>query len=323
MFDERLELIILLLLGISLLVYIFASFCVGCEMREKLLRATQNIENPETEIRLLDLHQNELQEAKEEHEKCMAEERRNHRTELENKTAEVREIHENEMKEAERVGKVHKKDMQEAQRRHNQELEDIKTKHKTDIKQALKKANQIQKLENEKEAKAAIVEKFSAVKVSRKGVAHAENVMKDLTAFHWREGMTTSVDSGIKVEDLEKFGKNLVENLNITDDEHKRKLLICLDKVTYSTTAKSTLNEVKCDLDQFTSLYGFLGSFTADDGIVTIAYAFHTLTFNINPLEAEGFTIDTLTAIKDTYARHMALKTLRDEGFIPKIIYCD
>ena len=78
---------------------------------------------------------------------------------------------------------------------------------------------------------------------------------------------------------------------------------------------------MKLYVDEFTSLFGVLGSFTAEDQTVTVAYAFHSLTFTVNMKEAAGITLDTLT--KETYARHMALKTLNGEGVIPGISYCD
>ena len=156
-----------------------------------------------------------------------------------------------------------------------------------------------------------------------KEVAHAEKVMKGMHASHWRESMVTSFDSGIEIQDLEKFGEHLVETLNIRDNEHKRKVVQYFKKATMKATAKNTLHEIKLELNEFTSLYGFLGSFTAEDRTVTIAYAFHSLTFAVNMLDAGGPSPENMRAIKNTYARHTALRTLRDEGVIPEIGYCD
>ena len=298
MFDELSEIVIIAVLGLVLLVSLFVFLCVGHNMRKKLLRATQNNENPEAQIRLLDMR-------KEAHEKDMSEERRKHKIELDSKTAEVREI---------------EKGINEAQRKHEQELEDMKTKHKKDIEQMIKD----QKPDNEALASQSIADKFNAVQISKKGVAVAENVLNGLKATHWKESMKTSVDSGIRIEGLEKYGEILVNNLNITDIDHKKQVLICLNKVNYSKTAKNTLKEVKFEVDKFTSLYGFLGHFTAEDETVTVAYSFHSLNFIVILEEgARGITPATLTAIKETYARHMALKTLKEEGVIREISYCD
>ena len=304
MFDDYWEYVIIVLLGVLLGVTLL-SLCVAlvvcCFLRRKWLTAKQKNENPEDETRLLATHENKRQEATKEHEKEMAEAERKHNNELEEKTAEIREVHEKEVK--------------ELQRRHMQELEEIKTKHEEPIND--------KKKDYEKEAKASLRKKFREVTVSQKGLAHAENVMKDLKASNWDEKFETSILSGIRMEALDKFGENLVKCLNLKDNEQKMKVLTCLDKATFSASAESTITEIKFDVDKFTSLYGYLGTFTAADLTLTVAYAFHSLTFTVHLIETGGITPDNMTAIKNTYARHVALKNLKDEGVITEIIYCE
>merc|ERR1712150_302564 len=109
----------------------------------------------------------------------------------------------------------------------------------------------------------------------------------------------------------------------------KRKIMAVFKMVKFATSKESIVNELDLDIDEFSSLYGYIAAVKTTEGDYAIAYAFHSLTFKVAKTNwflwfktVVKFTDRDIEAIKNNYSKYKALKALKEEGVIKQINFC-
>lgn len=186
--------------------------------------------------------------------------------------------------------------------------------------------------------------KFEKLEVSKSDLQKAVNVMENkIKKFErYEEKMVHAVVKKIPNENIEGFSSSLARKLKLTSDQAEM-LKDTLEPITYAGELAEIVYEVKVDIDELRSLYGYFAA-CQDPGkeSFSIAYAFHKLDFKVAPKwrklavipgrfctweigRKERVHLDTedIDSIKDVIMRHRCLETLKKEGVINRITYID
>ena len=173
-----------------------------------------------------------------------------------------------------------------------------------------------------------LADKFNDILVNREDFDHAKSVL-DRKMDSWKESTIYDLTSGIAKDDLEEFGKLLIEQLGVTKENEKVKIMMVCKQIKFAKSKESTVNDISLVIDEFTSMYGFIAGVKTTEGDYAIAYAFHSLTFKVAKTgwfpwfkTAVKFTPEDVAAIKNNYSKYNALKALKEEGVIKQINFC-
>ena len=162
-----------------------------------------------------------------------------------------------------------------------------------------------------------ISEKASLVKVDRQLLDEAERMFKIKLATCY-EFTFHDIVTGIKEDDIEKYGEGLAETLGPG-------IISFCKKMKYGSSTRDKVETVTIEEDEFTSLYGFQAKVRDRDGTITVASYVHRLEFKLSPDWYSGtqekFTPAEVHAIKQTYGKHKFLEKLKKDGIISEITY--
>ena len=164
--------------------------------------------------------------------------------------------------------------------------------------------------------------------MNREDFDHAKCVL-DRRMDSWKESTIYDITSGIAKEDLEEFGKLLIEQLGVTDEKEKNKITTVCKMIKIATGKECTVDHLSINIDEFSSMYGYIAAVKTKEGDYAIAYAFHSLSFKVAKTKwflwfktAVKFTPTDIEAIKNNYSKYKALKMLKEEGVIKQINFC-
>jgi len=189
----------------------------------------------------------------------------------------------------------------------------------------------------------ALCEKFDNVIVSQKELKTAQQRMKGQLFDSWEEKIVHDVTRGIPKENLEEFIEMVGDGLAL-DSEQMKQLVASLKPMKFAKSKESSILEMKFNVDNFRSVYGYVAMLKEEDGTLACSYAFHKLKFKLAlkgmvtttekrfwfiPIgtteslnyERQKFAEDDINAIKNAFSRHKALEILMKEGIIQKINY--
>jgi len=160
---------------------------------------------------------------------------------------------------------------------------------------------------------------FEKVTVDKKKLNLAVTALKRAKATGFDYSLANDKFEGVKKENVTKFCDIVCKKLHLVEGRHKDAVTGAFAALELADKSKAKIEELRLDVTEFRSLYGFIFAAVNDDGKFDVAYTIYQLEFKLNV--SEGFSMDEMKAIKMHYSKNEALLTLKQENVIANINY--